>query len=106
MEKFEANDTQTYVSQRLSSPVLTLLTLAVRSGLVVSMFTAGAFFGAALAGPTGDYLGRRVTIIVGSVVFCLGGALQTGAQSISYLWAGRFLAGLGYKSHIPRNVVV
>ncbi|PGH15597.1 hypothetical protein AJ79_02379 [Helicocarpus griseus UAMH5409] len=64
-------------------------------GLVVSMFTTGAFFGAAFAGPSGDFLGRRVTIIVGSVIFCLGGALQTAAQNLAYLWSGRFLAGLG-----------
>jgi MFS family permease len=60
------------------------------------MFTAGAFFGAALAGPSGDFFGRRITIILGSIIFTLGGALQTGAQTIGYLWSGRFLAGLGY----------
>lgn len=65
------------------------------SGLVVSMFTTGAFFGAALAGPAGDYLGRRGTIVSGAVVFILGGGLQTGARSIHYLWAGRFIAGIG-----------
>jgi MFS family permease len=64
-------------------------------GLVVSMFTTGAFFGAAFAGPSGDYLGRRATITVGAVIFCLGGALQTGAANIGFLWSGRFLAGLG-----------
>jgi MFS family permease len=64
-------------------------------GLVVSMFTTGAFFGAALAGPCGDYLGRRATILTGALIFCLGGGLQTGAMTIHYLWSGRFLAGLG-----------
>ncbi|KAK2755881.1 hypothetical protein FQN54_005677 [Arachnomyces sp. PD_36] len=66
-----------------------------KTGLVVSMFTTGAVFGAGLAGYTGDRIGRRWTIIVGSVIFCLGGGLQTGAQTIQYLWSGRFLAGLG-----------
>lgn len=28
-------------------------------------------------------------ILVGAVVFLLGGALQTGAQGLSYLYAGR-----------------
>ncbi|KAL4879500.1 general substrate transporter [Aspergillus karnatakaensis] len=65
------------------------------TGLVVSMFTAGAFFGAAFAGPTGDYLGRRWTITIGAIVFCLGGGLQTGAQNIDYLYSGRFFAGVG-----------
>ncbi|PKY07500.1 MFS sugar transporter [Aspergillus campestris IBT 28561] len=73
--KFEADTTQT--------------------GLVVSMFTTGAFFGAAFAGPTGDKLGRRWTITIGCIIFCLGGGLQTGAQTVAYLYSGRFLAGLG-----------
>ncbi|KAL2834554.1 general substrate transporter [Aspergillus pseudoustus] len=66
-----------------------------KTGLVVSMFTAGAFVGSAFAGPSGDYLGRRWTIIIGCVVFCLGGGLQTGAQTIEYLYSGRFFAGVG-----------
>ena len=40
-----------------------------QSGLVVSMFTKGAFFGAGLAGISGDYLGRRMTIVIGAVIF-------------------------------------
>lgn len=67
----------------------------VQTGLVVSMFTTGAFFGAAFAGPSGDWLGRRLTIMTGGIIFVLGGSLQTGAQNLAYLWAGRFLAGLG-----------
>lgn len=65
------------------------------TGAVVSVFTGGAFFGAAAGGPMGDKLGRRMTILVGAIVFCLGGALQTGAQALSYLYAGRAIAGLG-----------
>lgn len=61
----------------------------------MSMFTAGAFFGSAFAGPSGDILGRRKTISLGCVIFCLGGGLQTGAQTVAYLYSGRFLAGLG-----------
>lgn len=67
----------------------------VDTGLVVSMFTTGAFFGAMFGGPSGDWLGRRLTIVVGGVLFILGGALQTGAENVGYLWSGRFLAGLG-----------
>lgn len=67
----------------------------VQSGLVVSMFTTGAFFGAMFAGPIGDYLGRRGTISLGCLFFLLGGGLQTGAVTIHYLWSGRFLAGFG-----------
>ncbi|KAI5371027.1 putative major facilitator, sugar transporter, major facilitator superfamily [Septoria linicola] len=64
-------------------------------GAVVSVFTGGAFIGAGLAGPAGDSLGRKVTILVGALIFILGGALQTGAQALSYLYAGRAIAGIG-----------
>lgn len=63
--------------------------------LVVSMFTIGTFFGAGGAGPSGDYLGRRTTISSGCLIFCLGGCLKTGAQSLAYLYSGRFLSGFG-----------
>jgi MFS family permease len=66
-----------------------------QKGAVVSVFTGGAFFGAAIAGPAGDYLGRRLTILTGAVIFILGGALQTAAQNVEYLYAGRVFAGLG-----------
>lgn len=68
---------------------------AAEVGAVVSIFTGGAFFGAAFAGPTGDWLGRKLTIMTGALIFCLGGALQTGAQTVNFLYAGRAIAGLG-----------
>ncbi len=74
--------------------------MACYRGAVVSIFTGGAFFGAFFAGPVGDMLGRKLTILIGALVFCLGGALQTGAQSIEYLYSGRCLAGVGYV-HCP-----
>lgn len=37
-------------------------------GAVVSVFTGGAFFGAMFGGPAGDYLGRRLTILMGACV--------------------------------------
>ncbi|KAM0135125.1 hypothetical protein ACHAP3_005216 [Botrytis cinerea] len=64
-------------------------------GIVVSFFTGGAFCGSGLAGPVGDRFGRRWTIFAGCLIFILGGGLQTGAQHIHYLWAGRWIAGLG-----------
>ncbi|KAG9252710.1 general substrate transporter [Emericellopsis atlantica] len=64
-------------------------------GLVASLLTAGAFVGAGLAATTSDFLGRRVTIGTGGLVFCLGGALQTGAENYSYVIGGRFISGCG-----------
>lgn len=62
---------------------------AAELGAVVSVFTGGAFFGAFFAGPCGDWLGRKKTILLGAVIFILGGGLQTGAQSLRFLYAGR-----------------
>jgi MFS family permease len=42
-----------------------------------------------------DHLGRRRSILAGCLVFFIGGALQTSAKAIGWMFAGRFLAGLG-----------
>ncbi|XDG04525.1 hypothetical protein ABKA04_004140 [Annulohypoxylon sp. FPYF3050] len=78
---------------------------AAQNGAVVSLFTGGAFFGAMFAGPAGDYLGRRLTIMLGALLFLLGGGIQTGAQHLNYLYAGRAIAGLGvgFLTMIIRN---
>ncbi|KAF4547862.1 Sugar (and other) transporter-like protein 59 [Elsinoe fawcettii] len=64
-------------------------------GAVVSLFTGGAFFGAFFAGPLGDLLGRRLTILIGALIFVLGGILQATGQNLGYLYGGRAVAGLG-----------
>lgn len=94
LDEFQPNENETCVAVISQSGLY--LTDSACSGAVVSVFTGGAFFGATFAGPTGDYLGRKLTILVGSVVFVLGGSLQTAAQSLDYLYAGRCIAGLGY----------
>ncbi|KAA8904824.1 putative MFS sugar transporter [Sphaerosporella brunnea] len=66
-----------------------------QTGLVVSLFTAGAFFGAFFAGYSGDMVGRRATIATAAAVFVLGGCLQAGGRNMSFLQAGRFIAGMG-----------
>lgn len=68
---------------------------AAETGAVVAVFTGGAFVGAGLAGPSGDWLGRKLTVLIGSIIFLVGGILQTAAQNLGYLYAGRLLAGVG-----------
>ncbi|KAI8948436.1 MFS sugar transporter-like protein [Xylaria longipes] len=70
-------------------------TNATQNGAVVSLLSGGAFFGAGLAGLLGDHLGRRLTIMMGALIFILGAGLQTGAQTINDLYAGRALSGAG-----------
>ncbi|CUM57875.1 unnamed protein product [Debaryomyces tyrocola] len=64
------------------------------TGLVVSLFTVGAFAGALLAGFL-EKLSRRQTILLATVFFLFGGSLQCGAQNFRFLFAGRFFAGVG-----------
>jgi len=62
-------------------------------GAIVSLFAAGAFFGAIMAGWTADKFGRKRTIQIGSVIAIVGCTLQTAAVNVGMLIAGRFIAG-------------
>ncbi|QRV86298.1 Sugar (and other) transporter [Ceratobasidium sp. AG-Ba] len=64
-------------------------------GLITSLFLLGAFFGSAPSGVIADAVGRRWAIVAGCVVFLVGGCLQTAAQNLGMMMAGRFLAGWG-----------
>ncbi|PPQ77164.1 hypothetical protein CVT25_010792 [Psilocybe cyanescens] len=62
--------------------------------LVVSILSAGTFFGALLASPMGDTLGRKWGLVASCLVFCLGVGLQLDT-SWSVFVIGRVIAGLG-----------
>ena len=81
-----ANGTQVNVTYALASS---------DKSLVVSILSAGTFFGALLGYPTGDYLGRRYGLILACLIFSVGVALQTGAISLPVFVVGRVIAGLG-----------
>ncbi|KAJ5591956.1 Major facilitator-type transporter ecdD [Penicillium hispanicum] len=66
-----------------------------QSSMIVSLLSAGTFFGALAAAPMADTFGRRLAMILDSFVFCFGVILQTAATSIPLFVAGRFFAGLG-----------
>ncbi|KAK5131418.1 hypothetical protein LTR08_000954 [Meristemomyces frigidus] len=68
---------------------------AAQSSMIVSLLSAGTFFGALTAAPTGDFFGRRVGLMVSTVVFTVGVILQTVATDIPLFVAGRFFAGYG-----------
>jgi SP family sugar:H+ symporter-like MFS transporter len=68
---------------------------AEQSSLIVSILSAGTFFGALTAAPTADFLGRRLALVACNVVFCVGVILQTAATAIPLFVAGRFFAGYG-----------
>jgi len=69
---------------------------AAEDSLIVSILSAGTFFGALTAAPVGDLLGRRWGLILSAgVVFNLGVILQTASTSQDLFIAGRFFAGYG-----------
>ncbi|CAN9198159.1 unnamed protein product [Alternaria alternata] len=63
--------------------------------LIVSILSAGTFFGALTAGSIADWIGRRATIITGCAIFSLGVVLQVAASSVGVLIPGRLIAGFG-----------
>ena len=68
---------------------------ASQSSMIVSLLSAGTFFGALSSAPLADILGRRIGLIVSSFVFMFGVILQTAATAIPLFVAGRFFAGYG-----------
>lgn len=66
-----------------------------QSSAIVSILSAGTFFGALGAAPMGDFVGRRLGLITSTCVFIVGVIMQTAATAIPLFLAGRFFAGLG-----------
>jgi sugar porter (SP) family MFS transporter len=64
-------------------------------GWVTFTFLIGCAFGAVIVSWPSEYFGRRWTIQQGGAFFLLGTILQTGANNIGTLYAGRFIAGFG-----------
>ncbi|KXJ95015.1 high-affinity glucose transporter RGT2 [Microdochium bolleyi] len=62
---------------------------------IVSILSAGTFFGALGSGYISDKIGRRLGLIFSCTVFTLGVILQTAATALPLFLAGRFFAGLG-----------
>lgn len=42
-----------------------------------------------------DKLGRRISIMLGTIVFIVGGTLQIVGEKLAMLYTGRLIAGLG-----------
>lgn len=64
-------------------------------GFIVSSMLLGAFVGCIPASLIADKFSRRSAIMVGAIIFLLGGVLQTAAQNAGMMMAGRFFAGVG-----------
>jgi MFS family permease len=66
------------------------------SSNVVSLLTAGCFFGAIAAAFLNERFGRRYSLMFFTVIFLIGAVVQTGAHhEIGMIYGGRVIAGLG-----------
>ncbi|KAJ2605558.1 hypothetical protein H4R99_001042 [Coemansia sp. RSA 1722] len=68
---------------------------SVGVGVIVSLLTAGCFVGSLCAGWLADNFSRKRTIMLASIVFSIGVAIQCGSVNRAMLIVGRFVAGLG-----------
>ena len=66
-----------------------------QQSLVVSILSAGTFFGALLAAPAADFAGRRWSVVGAVVIFAVGVAMQAAATALLLFVVGRVFAGLG-----------
>ncbi|KAK3066035.1 hypothetical protein LTR53_017764 [Teratosphaeriaceae sp. CCFEE 6253] len=64
-------------------------------GTVVAVYDLGCFFGAIIAFFSGEWLGRRKSIMLGCTVMVVGAALQASSYSIPQMIVGRIVAGFG-----------
>lgn len=56
---------------------------------------AGCVFGAAIGGTLCDYLGRKMTVFVVSIIFVVGAIIVSTAPNLGALFVGRFVIGVG-----------
>ncbi|KAF7168368.1 hypothetical protein CNMCM6106_003606 [Aspergillus hiratsukae] len=65
----------------------------LQGGITASM-SAGSFVGAIAAGFISDRIGRRLSLLVASIIWIIGAAVQCSAQNVVHLVAGRVVSGL------------
>lgn len=56
--------------------------------------SAGSFAGAIAAGWISDTVGRRMSLMIASVIWIIGSVLQLSAQNVAHLVVGRVVSGL------------
>ncbi|KAL4895133.1 general substrate transporter [Aspergillus ambiguus] len=64
-------------------------------GMLTAILELGAWLGTLLNGYLADATGRRVTVVIAVFVFCIGVIVQACTENKDYVFAGRFVTGLG-----------
>jgi MFS family permease len=65
------------------------------TGWLTSILQLGGWLGALAAGVFAEVYSRKHTILAGALCVILGSFLNAGAQNGAYLYAGRFITGIG-----------
>ncbi|KAF9959292.1 hypothetical protein BGZ65_000571 [Modicella reniformis] len=66
---------------------------SLQGGIVAAM-AAGSFLGALLAGPLGDIISRKRTIMVGASIWIIGSIIQCASINVEMLIVGRVVNGV------------
>ncbi|KUL91936.1 hypothetical protein ZTR_01226 [Talaromyces verruculosus] len=73
--------------------------ISSHSSLIVSILSAGTFFGALIAGDVAEKIGRKWTVIVGCWIYAVGITIQlltgVGGSALGIIVGGRLVAGFG-----------
>jgi MFS family permease len=91
------NGSQVFINM-VEGSTATVLSSSHQS-LIVSILSAGTFFGALIAGDVADFIGRKWTVILGCVIYGLGVIIEiitgVGSNALGVIVAGRLVAGIG-----------
>jgi sugar porter (SP) family MFS transporter len=68
---------------------------ATIQAITVGAYTLGCFFGAVATIWLGNMLGRKKTIIIGSIIMVIGAAIQTSSYGLAQLIVARLITGFG-----------
>ncbi|KAK3294443.1 general substrate transporter [Chaetomium fimeti] len=66
-----------------------------RLGLLNAMYSLGALMAIPFIPTTSQYLGRRRTILLASLIMCMGAGLQAGSRNSDMFLASRWVLGFG-----------
>lgn len=78
----------------LISPAFNLESRPSMQGMIATAATAGAVLGTLTAGRAADMYGRKISILMGSVLTLVGSILCAWSPNVSVLSVGRFLSGV------------
>ncbi|QKX57200.1 uncharacterized protein TRUGW13939_04308 [Talaromyces rugulosus] len=91
MQQWKNKYSTGYTNETTGKPDVT----AGEKALVVSILSAGTFFGSLVAAPAGDKIGRRWGLICSCTLFIIGVVLQVVSETMPLFVAGRGIAGFG-----------